>query len=64
MTKPPERIDPDTLVTPLMNVTGPLPEGTPLYDSKGYLVATIGKVIQSGGEDYQFKVPLVPPTAG
>lgn len=60
-TSPPERIDPDTLVTPLLDATGPLPAGTGLYDSEGYLIAVLGESMPSPDPEVDFTASLKPP---
>lgn len=58
---PPERIDPGTLVKPLLDATGPLPAGTGLYDSDGHLVAVLGESVPSPDPDVDFTASLMPP---
>lgn len=56
--QPAERIDPAQLGPRLIDTIGPLPEGTPLYDSDGNLVATLGKSVQTDDDGFEFQVPL------
>jgi hypothetical protein len=66
-TKPPERIDPAQLGPRLIDATGPLPAGTPVYDSEGYLIATLGESVQADDDGFEFTAPLnrtAPPVAG
>jgi hypothetical protein len=64
---PPERIDVTELGPRLIDAVGPLPAGTPLYDSEGYLIATLGESVRADDDGFEFTVSLIraaPPVAG
>lgn len=61
MSNPPRKIDPSTLRKPDEMPSGPLPAGTPIYDSDGHLLATLGEPEPSEDGDFDYVARLIPP---